>query len=124
MTEEQKVDKKRSPIELVTRHFQAKVAGKLNHHHVEAWGLDVYFRTTTTLKQEAKIVELSTAGKSVEALVETIILKALDVEGKPLFSPHDKAALMNEADPQVVLELARVLNGSELPTVEEAEKNS
>lgn len=116
--------KKSAAIEMVKKHFQAQVAGQLRHHRVEEWGLDVYYRPVTTLKQEAKIVELSTQGKSVEALVESIIQKACDESGQLLFSPYDKAALMNEADPKVVLDLARVLNGSDLPTVEEAEKNS
>lgn len=121
MTEE--VKKKKPAIDLVTKHFQGKIAGQLNKYHVEEWGLDVYFRTTSTLKQESKIVELSSQGKTIEALVETIISKSLDEEGKQLFSPHDRAALLNEADPAVVLQLSRALNGSDLPTVEEAEKN-
>lgn len=115
---------KQSAIELVKRHFQSKLGGTLSKHHVEGWGLDVYYRPVTTLKQEAKIVELSSQGKSVEALVESIIQKALGEDGKPLFTMGDKASLMNEADPTIVLNLARVLNGSDLPSVEEAEKNS
>jgi len=122
MTEEVQV-KKKSAIDRVTKHFQTKLNAELKKHYVEEWGMDVYYRTTTSLKQEAKIVELSNAGKSVEALVEAIIIKALDEAGKPIFSPYDKTALMNEADPTVVLQLARVLNGSDLPTVEEVEKN-
>lgn len=117
--------KKKSPaIELVKKQFQAKVAGELKSTYVEEWDLTVYFRSTTTLKQEAKIVELSSSGKTVEALVESVIAKSLDESGQPLFSPYDKAALMNEADPAVVLKLSRVLNGSDLPSVEELEKNS
>lgn len=123
MTEEVQKNKKKSAIEMVTKHFQGKIAGELKKHHVPEWGMDVYYRSTTTLKQEARIVELSTQGKTVEALVEAIISKALDEEGKPLFTAYDKAALMNEADPTVVLSLSRVLNGSDLPSVEDAEKN-
>lgn len=124
MTENATVEKKKkSAIEMVTKHFQGKIAGELKCHHVEEWGMDVYYRTTTTLKQEAKIVELSSQGKTVEALVEAIIIKALDESGKPLFTPYDKTALMNEADPAVVLALSRVLNGGDIPTVEDAEKN-
>lgn len=111
-------------IERVKKQFQAKISGKLNHYHVEEWDLDVYYRSTTSLKQEARIVELSTQGKNVEALVEAVIAKSLDEAGKPLFSQYDKAALMNEADPQVVLKLSRVLNGGDLPSVEEVEGNS
>ena len=121
MTEEIKIEK--SAIQKAQKHFQSKLAGVLNKHHVEEWDLDVYYRGITTLRQESKIVELSSTGKSVEALVESIIQKALNAEGKPLFTPHDKTALMNEADPAVVLGLARVLNGSDLPKVEEVEGN-
>jgi hypothetical protein len=115
--------KKGSAIELVKKQFQAKIAGKLNQYTVEEWGIDVYYRSITTLKQEAKIVELSTQGKNVEALVEAVIIKALDEDGKPLFSQYDKASLMNEADPAVILKLSRVLNGGDLPSVEEVEGN-
>lgn len=115
--------KKKSAIDLVTKHFQGKIAGEMRKHYVEEWDLTVHYRTTTTLKQEAKIVELSSQGKTVEALVEAIIAKALDESGKPLFTAFDKAALMNEADPTVVLNLSRILNGSDLPTMEDAEKN-
>jgi hypothetical protein len=114
---------KKNPIDQITKHFRAKLSGNLSKHHVEEWNMDVYYRPITTLKQEAKIVELSSQGKSVEALVETIIQKALDAEGKPLFKPLDKTVLMNEADPKIVLDLARVLNGSDLPDIEEVEKN-
>lgn len=115
--------KKKPAIEAIKAHFQNKIAGNLNKHHVEEWGIDVYYRTTTSLKQEARIVELSSQGKTVEALVESIIMKALDEAGNPLFNQYDKAALMNEADPTLVLNLSRVLNGSDLPTVEDAVKN-
>lgn len=113
----------KSAIEKVTNHFRGQLGGALKKHTVEEWGLEVYYRPITTLKQEAKIVELSTQGKSVEALVETIIMKALDADGKPIFKSLDKVTLMNEADPKVVLDLARVLNGSDLPEIEEVEKN-
>ena len=115
--------KKGSAIEIVKKQFQARIAGKLNQYHVDEWGMDVYYRNITTLKQEAKIVELSTQGKSVEALVEAVITKALDEDGKPLFTQYDKAALMNEADPAVILKLSRALNGGDLPSVEEVEGN-
>lgn len=124
MDEQNTQPKKKGPaIELVKKQFQSKIAGKLNHHYVEEWELDVYYRSTTSLKQEARIVELSTQGKNVEALVEAVITKALDEAGKPLFTQYDKAALMNEADPAVVLKLSRVLNGGDLPNVEEVEGN-
>lgn len=114
---------KKPAIELVKKHFQSKIAGSLQKYTVPEWDLDVYYRSTTTLRQEAKIVELTSQGKTVEALVEAIIAKSLDENGKPLFGQYDKSVLMNEADPTVILNLSRVLNGSDLPSVEDAEKN-
>ena len=90
---------------------------------IEEWDLDVYYRDVNTLRTESKIVELAQAGKSVEALVQTVISKSLDKDGKQLFTQYDKDALMNDADPSVVLKLSRALSGGDLPAVEEIEKN-
>lgn len=111
-------------IDKVRKHWENRIGQALQHHHVEEWGLDVYFRPVTSLKVESQIVELTTQGKTVEALVEAIILKCLDKEGNPIFGRHDKNVLLREADPNVVLTLARVVNGSDLPSVEDLEKNS
>lgn len=114
---------KLTAIQKAQAHFQTKLAGELKMTRVEAWDLDVYFREITTLKQEAQVIELAQSGKTVEALITTIINKALDKDGKPLFVSADKAALMNEAEPSIVLNLSKALNGGELPPVEEIEKN-
>lgn len=114
---------KLSAIQRAQKHFQNKLAGELKSHYVEEWDMTVYYRQLSNLKQEAKIVELASAGKSVEALVQTVLDKSLDKDGKPLFQQADRAALMNEADPAVVLKLSRILNGSDLPDTGEIEKN-
>jgi 16S rRNA U516 pseudouridylate synthase RsuA-like enzyme len=114
---------KLSAIQKAQKHYQVRLNGELKKHTVEEWDLDVYYRDITTLKQEAKIVELAQQNKTVEALVEAIIAKALDKEGKPLFTSYDKVTLMNEADPNVVLSLSRILNGGDLPSVDDISKN-
>ena len=116
-------DKKLSAIQKAQQHYQSKLTGDLKHYRCEEWELDVYYRDITTLKQEAKIVEYAQQNKSIEALVETIIQKSLDKDGKPLFNQFDKPALMNEADPVVVMHIARVLNNVVVPTLDEVEKN-
>jgi hypothetical protein len=114
---------KLSAIQKAQGHFQKKLANELNHHRVEEWDMDVYYRTLSSLRTESKIVELAQAGKTVEALVQTVISKALDAEGKPLFTQYDKDTLMNECDPTVVVNLSRVLSGGDLPNVGDLEKN-
>lgn len=110
-------------VDKITKHYRTQLGGELLKHHVYEWDLDVYYKPISSLKHEAQIVELTSQGKSVEALVVSIINKALDADGQPLFTKADRAVLMNEADPTVVLNLATVLNGAELPSVEDLEKN-
>jgi hypothetical protein len=114
---------KLSPIQQAQKHFQSKLSGELKKYTCEEWGMDIYYREIHSLRTESKIVELAQAGKSVEALVQTVLSKALDAEGKPLFSQYDKDALMNDSDPTVVLKISRVLSGGDLPEVSEIEKN-
>jgi hypothetical protein len=115
--------KKPLAIEKATTHYKSKLSGEMKKLHVSEWDLDIYYRPLTNLRQEAEIVELTKAGKSVEALVVSIINKAMDEDGNPLFQRADRTALMNQADPTVVLTVATQLNGGELPSVEELEKN-
>lgn len=114
---------KLSAIDKATKHFQSQLTKELEKFHCEEWGLDIFYTKIHSLKTESKIVELAQAGKSVEALVQTVISKALDSNGKPLFTQYDKDALMNECDPAVVLKISRVLSGGDLPEVSEIEKN-
>jgi hypothetical protein len=114
---------KLSAIQRAQGHFQKQLANELQHTRIDEWDMDVYYRSLSSLKVESKIIELAQAGKSVEALVQTIISKALDAEGKQLFSQYDKDTLMNECDPAVVLKLSRAITGQDLPSVEELEKN-
>jgi hypothetical protein len=62
-------------------------------------------------------------GKTAEALVESILLKALNADGDRLFSNMDKDELLNEADPNVIIKVASVLNNANSETVEDIEKN-
>ena len=62
-------------------------------------------------------------GKTAEALVESILLKALNADGDRLFSNMDKDELLNEADPNVIVKVASVLNNANSETVEDIEKN-
>jgi hypothetical protein len=58
-------------------------------------------------------------------LVTSIILKALDPEGKPMFTKFDKNTLMNEVDPQVLIRVATALNNAiaEYESIEQVAKN-
>lgn len=98
----------------ISKHYMGAISGELKKTHVKEWELDVYYRLTYPLNVESKVIELQQQGKTVEALVESIILKARDANGKRLFQDADRIKLLNEADPQVVIELASTINNARL----------
>ena len=95
-----------------TSHFKSKLSGELQKISVPEWETDVYYKSTYPFVIESKIIELQGQGKTVEALVESVIAKALDPEGKPMFGKFDKNTLMNEVDPQVLIRIATVVNNA------------
>jgi len=101
-----------SVIQKATSHFRSKLSGELQKISVPEWETDIYFKTAHPFAVESKILELQQAGKTVEALVESVINKAMGPEGKPMFNRMDKFTLMNEVDPQVLLRIATVLNSA------------
>lgn len=96
----------------IKSHFKSKVAGELRKMTVEEWQTDIYFKSAYPFAVESKIINLQQQGKTVEALVESILQKALNPEGKPLFTNSDRNMLMYEADPSVLLRIAGELNSA------------
>ncbi len=94
----------------IKSHFRDKVSGELKKITVEEWKSDIYHKNAYSFAVESKIINLQQQGKTVEALVESVLQKALDPEGKPMFHSSDRHMLMYEADPSVLLRIASVLN--------------
>jgi hypothetical protein len=103
-------------------HFKAKVSGELRKMTIDEWSTDIHYKSAYSFAVESKIINLQQQGKTVEALVESILLKALDPDGKPLFQNSDRNMLMYEADPTVLLRVATELN-SATSEYEEIAKN-
>ena len=114
--------KKPNVLAKAAEHYQNRIK-EMNSFHVPEWDVTIFYRPVTTLAQESQVIELARQNKTVEAMVVTIINKARHEDGTPMFGKHDKAALMNEVDPNVVLRIAERINGGALPTMEEIEKN-
>lgn len=99
-------------INNIKGHFADKLAGGLQKISVTEWKTDIYYKAAYPFATETKIIALQQQGKTVEALVESLITKALDPEGKPLFHSADRVTLMNEADPTVLLRVCGELNSA------------
>ena len=98
----------------ISKHYANSISGEMKKFHVDEWETDVYCRTTYPLKDEARVIELQSQGKTIEAVVESIIVKARDKDGKKLFHDADRIKLMNEADPMVIVKVGGAINNAKL----------
>lgn len=81
----------------------------------------VYWRPMT-LAEKNKGDQARTRDGRVAALAEMLIMKAIDAEGKALFTLDDKYFLMHKVHPDLIADL--VIEMQNTPTAEEAAKNS
>jgi len=110
-------------LEKATAHYRSKLDGSLLSLEVPEWDTIVYYRPTTTLKEESTVLKLQQEGKTIEALVQSIIVKARNEDGSKMFSNADRVTMMNEVDPQVIIRIATTLNGVDEDSLEDIEKN-
>lgn len=109
-----------SVIDKATAHFEEVLGqGLKGPIDVPEWGTKVYYKASTTMFEESKIIELTQANKTTEALVTTLIMRARDEEGKPLFTGADKHKLMRGVDPKVILKIVTEM-GSDADDVDTA----
>jgi|TARA_Y100000296_G_C5131186_1_gene235657 hypothetical protein len=112
-------------IDKIGRHWQEAIAGGLDKITIKEWDMDIYVKKTYPFSIESRVMKLQSQGEPVEALVETLIVKALDKDGKRIFFDADRINLMNEADPSVILKVVTAINTAELRTkVNDAVKES
>jgi hypothetical protein len=112
-------------IEKATAHFRNQISGEMKSIQVTEWDCKIYYKTSTTLREEGKILELSQQGKTVEALVESLILRARNEDGTKMFTVADKAVLLNEVDPKVLIRVIGEINQVSVDELDldNAEKN-
>lgn len=101
-----------SVIDKATAHFEEVLAqGLRGPIDVPEWDTKVYYKPSTTMYEESKIIELTQANKTTEALVTTLIMRARDKDGEPLFTGADKQKLMRAVDPKVILSIVTQMGG-------------
>jgi hypothetical protein len=115
--------KQLSPMDKITGHFRNKISGEMSSIYVEEWDLKIHYKNSNTLQEESKLIELAQKNKTVEALVETLIIKARNEDGTKMFKPADKTIFLNEVDPTTLIKAVGDMNAVLDIDVEEAEKN-
>jgi hypothetical protein len=112
-----------SILQKATQHFRAKLDGSLEKITVPEWESDIYYYPTTPLKDESSILKLQQEGKTVEALVQSLIVKCRNADGSKMFAPADRVTLLNEVDPKIIIRVAGQINGVDTESLEDVEKN-
>jgi hypothetical protein len=113
-------------LDKATNHFRNKLNEDMKSIFVPEWDCKIYFKTVVTLREQSRLIELAGQGKQVEALVESLIVKARNEDGSKMFSVADKMTMLNEVDPNVMIRVVGEINQSndlELD-METAQKNS
>jgi hypothetical protein len=101
-------------IDLVREHFASLGTKTIE---VPEWKLTIY-ATPVTLSEKNKLYRKS-RDNDMELLVDILILKATDAEGKKLFDIDHKPTLLHKADSNVIARTANAIMSTEAPTVEE-----
>ena len=111
-------------LEKATAHFRNQISGEMRSIDVPEWETKIYFKAVTSLREEGKILELSQQGKSVEALVESLVIRARNEDGSKMFNMADKMTLLNEVDPKILIRVVGEMNGiGQDLSMETVEKN-
>lgn len=98
-------------MDKASKHFQDQIENKkLNSYYVKAWDETIYFKPCLTWKEQSQILDLSTSGKTSEALITTLIIRACSKDGSPLFTKADKILLENDVDPNVLVDIVAAMN--------------
>ena len=101
-------------LEKITKHYHKEIDGEALKLHVDEWDMDIFYKRTYPFRVESKVLEMQAKGQIVEALVESVIQKAMDSNGKRIFDEADRSVLMNEADPTVITKVAGTINNAAL----------
>lgn len=101
-------------LERASAHFTEQLQNHTGSVSVPEWGTTIYYRPMNG-KQRDAILKCVNDGNLFEALVESIILRARDEDGKAMFRRIHKREFMSRIDPKVVERVA-----SEMGTLDSA----
>ena len=109
-------------IDKAVKHYDSLLSKQLDNFYVEEWDTTIYYRSTMNWAEQSRILDMSSQNKTSDALLETIVVRCLERDGKPMFTNADKITLKNSVDPEILLRIVAKMN-AEQPSLEELEKN-
>lgn len=95
-------------------HFKEVANQGMGNVEVPEWKTTIYWKIGgLNFAQQSKVIELQNSGKTAEALVEMLILRALDEDGNRMFKMAEKTEIMREVDPNVILRVVSSMSESD-----------
>ena len=103
-----------SVLNKAKKHFHSLNSGDLNSIEIPEWETTVYWKSGgLNFASQSKVIELTNAGKTAEALVEMLVLRAIDSDGKKMFKQVEKNEIMREVDPDIILKIVTAMGETE-----------
>lgn len=95
-------------------HFKEVANQGMANIEVPEWKTTIYWKIGgLNFAQQSKVIELQNGGKTAEALVEMLIIRALDSDGNKMFKMSEKTEIMREVDPNVILRVVSAMGESD-----------
>lgn len=110
-----------SVLEQAKQHFAARLEEGLRRIDVPEWGCSIWFRPVMTMRQKAAISRAMDApeGGVAACVLEALVQRALDAEGKVLFRAADRFELMRNVDADVIDRVVTEMSRGTIETTED-----
>ena len=101
-------------LETAKSHFATITNKGMESLEVPEWDVTVYWKVGgLNFASQSKVLELQQSGKTADALVEMMIMRALDADGKKMFKSAEKTIIMNNVDPNCILKIVTAMGESD-----------
>tara|TARA_B100000780_G_C21114683_1_gene450847 strand:- start:381 stop:725 length:345 start_codon:yes stop_codon:yes gene_type:complete len=110
-------------LEAAKVHFSDRMSAELKCVDVPEWSTKIYFKPSMNFKDQGAVLKLHGDNKPAEAVIMTLIIKAMDQNGVKLFKRAHMTEMMMTVDPEVVSRIVTEMSDDDQPTVEDAVKN-
>jgi len=101
--------------------FSDKINGALSSIDDPEWGEKIYFKSAINGKKQSQIMSLYDKGKIVDSVCMSMIMRALNKDGEPIWRPSELSEMMREYDIEVISRIVEQIADTEI-TVDEVKK--
>ena len=112
----------KSVLDKAQNHFKTIIDSELKSYKCEEWDSTIYYKPTLTWKEQSMILDAGQKS-SADAIIQTLLIRALNKDGSKMFSKADKLILENDVDPDIIVKVVGAINlGSSKLDEEDLEK--